>query len=305
MRAHVKRRYISQKMYDRIRSILADGFEKDLFESALYTLKDPNNKLRFNHFVFSLRDLLRHVLARLAPEEKVIDWLWQMDITPDEETIWTYRIKFALQNGYFDDHLLEFYNIDRDIADEIEEVKRIIHALTWYTYIDSKFYNLQKKEFKILVDEIIFGIDAFASHIISFQSDLRDDVYHWIDPESLRKTILNYQGDSFIFVPLHSIKNCEISKYDVLKVCSDSALLEVEGTIKVSLIYGSMKERENIEKYDVDVVRSFSFRAGMIYEIICDSSDKEYEVIAIDIRDMDLEPVEEKPGIEQGILEER
>lgn len=47
---------------------LSGDFEHDLFDAALYNLNDVHNKLRFNNFAYSLRELTRHILARLAPD---------------------------------------------------------------------------------------------------------------------------------------------------------------------------------------------------------------------------------------------
>ena len=53
-------------------TFLQAGFEQDLHASAFQNLADLNNKLRFNNFAYAIRELMRHVLNRLAPTESVI-----------------------------------------------------------------------------------------------------------------------------------------------------------------------------------------------------------------------------------------
>jgi len=52
---------------DLISSHLADGFERDLFATALRNLADLENRLRFNNFAYTMRELMHRMLSRLAP----------------------------------------------------------------------------------------------------------------------------------------------------------------------------------------------------------------------------------------------
>jgi len=51
---------------------LKTDFEKNLFEAAFYNLLDIHNPLRFNNFSYVIRELIDHILRRLAPDECVI-----------------------------------------------------------------------------------------------------------------------------------------------------------------------------------------------------------------------------------------
>jgi len=42
---------------------LSGNFEHDLFEASLHNLDDSSNKLRFNNFAYSIRELTRHILG--------------------------------------------------------------------------------------------------------------------------------------------------------------------------------------------------------------------------------------------------
>ena len=69
-----------------IESRLVDGFEKELFHAALYNLDDVNNRLRFNNFAYAMRELVRHVLDRLAPDVEVLGCSWWEEMRRDEMT---------------------------------------------------------------------------------------------------------------------------------------------------------------------------------------------------------------------------
>lgn len=55
---------------EKINSVLLDGFEKELLNSAFINLLTPN-ALRLNNFAYALRELTRHVLHRLAPDNEL------------------------------------------------------------------------------------------------------------------------------------------------------------------------------------------------------------------------------------------
>ena len=49
---------------------LAPGFEQKLFLAAIANVDDTSNKLRLNNFAYSMRELIRIVLERLAKNKK-------------------------------------------------------------------------------------------------------------------------------------------------------------------------------------------------------------------------------------------
>lgn len=71
------------RKYDlnKIRKLLNSKFEKDLFEASLKNLEDKSNKLRFNNFSYSIRELLRHILHNLAPDNEIISCSWYKNET--------------------------------------------------------------------------------------------------------------------------------------------------------------------------------------------------------------------------------
>ena len=66
----------TNKIERAIKRYLDGDFEKRLISSCLKNLLDTNNELRFNNFAYSIRELSRHILHRLAPDEKVLNCSW-------------------------------------------------------------------------------------------------------------------------------------------------------------------------------------------------------------------------------------
>lgn len=67
---------MTDKLRDKISEIVESDFEKALAESSIGQLNEIGNKLRVNNFAYSLRELTRHVLERLAPDDSVRNAVW-------------------------------------------------------------------------------------------------------------------------------------------------------------------------------------------------------------------------------------
>jgi len=57
----------AHKQPETLAKFLQAGFEQELYASAFQNLANLNNKLRFNNFAYAIRELIRHILNRLAP----------------------------------------------------------------------------------------------------------------------------------------------------------------------------------------------------------------------------------------------
>lgn len=64
-----------------IENKLLPEFEKELFSAAQKNLGDKTNPLRLNNYAYAIRELTRHVLHRLAPDENVIRCSWYKNET--------------------------------------------------------------------------------------------------------------------------------------------------------------------------------------------------------------------------------
>lgn len=100
------------KLENAILGHLASGFEQDLFKAAIANVDDEKNQLRLNNFAYSMRELIRTVLERLAPDEDVINapWFKPNDMQHPEKVTRSQRIKFAIQ-GWLSDEMLNMIQV--------------------------------------------------------------------------------------------------------------------------------------------------------------------------------------------------
>lgn len=107
-----------------IKHILGSEFERSLLDAALHNLKDTDNKLRYNNFAYSIRELSRHFLHRLSPEENVLACNWFEPITDNGKPSRAQRIKYAIQGGINNDNLIELGFDVEELEDDIKALKK-------------------------------------------------------------------------------------------------------------------------------------------------------------------------------------
>ena len=125
--------YVDASSLLRVSTWMSD-FERELFSAALRNLHDASNPLRLNNFAFSVRELMRHVLHRLAPDENVLRCPWYANETPTPQGISRrQRALYAVQGGLQDSYVTGILGIN-SIAQQ-KTMSRAIEVLNKYTHV--------------------------------------------------------------------------------------------------------------------------------------------------------------------------
>lgn len=145
--------------------ILESEFEVELFKAATYNLNQKENKLRYNNFAYSIRELSRHFLYRLAPEENVKHCSWFKEETEDGKPTRTQRIKYAIQGG-ISDNMLNLLGFDsNNLNEEIRAIKKTIDSLSKYTHINPETFDIDSKDVDEMSAKVLGDFKIFAERI--------------------------------------------------------------------------------------------------------------------------------------------
>src|SRR3546814_18671127 len=63
-------------LVEKLKPRLATDFQRKLLAATMQSIQDVSNPLRLNNFSASFRELFRHVLVVLAPDDQVIAPSW-------------------------------------------------------------------------------------------------------------------------------------------------------------------------------------------------------------------------------------
>ncbi|GAF57560.1 hypothetical protein JCM18902_269 [Psychrobacter sp. JCM 18902] len=227
---------------EKINSVLLDGFEKELLNSAFINLLTPN-ALRLNNFAYALRELTRHVLHRLAPDNELRKCEWfRPDGTSSNGITRKHRIKFAIQGGLSDFYVIEKLYID-EVDDVSNELKDIINDLSEFTHIEESKFNSSTEKTKKTAEQYLSVTLGFVKKIDELRKEVADKIFENID-EMLIKRINSESVVELIEISTHQyIEEITPEKIHVIKVGANSLVMSVEALIDVILLYGSESDR--------------------------------------------------------------
>jgi len=218
---------------------LAEGFERELFSAALKNLHDTTNPLRVNNFSYSMRELMRHVLHRLAPDEKVLNCAWyKNEIQGKENGITRYqRAFYAVQGGLVDAYVKDTLEIE--VKGIHKRLVNAINGLNKYTHIEPETINVPKEQGDTLVKETLNSFAAFLETINTCRKMILDGLWQEIDSavvdEALKETICEIDA----LATHHSIDEICTENIVVTSIDHESVYFYVEGSVGCELQWGS------------------------------------------------------------------
>ena len=218
---------------------LSGDFEHDLFNAALYNLNDVDNKLRFNNFAYSLRELTRHILARLAPDKNVLNTAWFIPATHEKPKQITrkQRMKYAIQGGLLDVYVTDVLGID---VDEIgKKVNDSIDLLSKYTHINPESFYIQEVTIRNFSKDAIKAVLLLFQTIDESRSLLINKLETHID-KSIIDNLFYETIDTIDCLATHyNIENYSVNNIKLLGIDDTTVYFKAEGYVGVKLQYGS------------------------------------------------------------------
>ena len=237
---------------ERINSVLLDGFEKELLDSAFVNLLTPN-PLRLNNFAYALRELTRHVLHRLAPDDELQQCQWFFpDKTSSTGITRKHRIKFAIQGG-----LSDFYVKKKLCIDEIEEVSSelivIINRLSGFTHIEEATFKSSIEDTERTADECLSATLDFVNKIDELRVEVADKLFDDIN-DVLIDRINSESVVELMELSTHQyIEEITAENISVVKIGVSSMEMHVDGRIGATLMYGSSSDRRKGDGVEIPI----------------------------------------------------
>ncbi|NLE05834.1 MAG: hypothetical protein GX638_13695 [Crenarchaeota archaeon] len=245
---------------------MSDKFESELYSAILLNLKDNNNPLRLNNFAYAMRELTRHVLKRLAPDEKVILCPWYKNETAKKNGVTRkQRAYFSVQGGLCDTFVKKELEID---VENVHHALLIsIDNLSKYTHIEKNTFAIPSGEIQPLVEKIFDSVNAFFETIRLCKKTITDKLWEILDSavieETLSETILAIDT----LATHHTIEEVYVDKIFIPTIDHEYIYFDARGTIGCELQWGS---NSDLRSGDGAVMpESFPFSCELKSSIIC------------------------------------
>lgn len=232
------------------KTLIKTQFEQELCEAAFDNLQ-TKSKLRFNNFAYSIRELSRHILHRLAPSNDVQRCSWYKPTKNEKGVIVITRadrIKYAIYGG-FDNNALSAMGLNGYIDNARKNLLASIDSLSKYTHINKDTFDVSDSETSELVNNVIGSFNGF----VDCMNDIRQQVVACleaeINQEILSATIYETYSDIDILSTHSSIENYCIDSITVDDITSQEVVLKVSGSVDVRLQYGSDGDQRRGDGY--------------------------------------------------------
>jgi hypothetical protein len=233
---------------------LLPGFELELYKAAHQNLADQNNPLRLSNFAYAMRELVRHLLERLAPSDSVVACEWYRNQTSKPNGVTRrQRAYFSVQGGLSDDYVCNVLSLET--ADIHQAVVQAIDRLSKFTHIEPEVFSIDQGR----IDELATQTEQAVADLLSTISECRNQIisalWHQIDEAVVLETIRETIGAIDEIATHHSIDEVYVDKILVAKITHDRVMFLATGTIGAELQWGSNSDIRN----DMGAVMSESF----------------------------------------------
>ena len=239
------------------------------------TYKQKLYPLTNNDFAFSIRELSRHILHNLSPEEEVTNCVWYKNETNEAGKLTRgERVKYAIQKGLPDEFVKTFYKTNERISD-------ITKTLNKYTHINPEIFDITETEVNKLTEKVLDSFKTFAVEINTFHELFKTKLEERIDEVVLKHTIYETFDNVDILATHHSIEECNLSSYTITEINSWNISIEATGSLKARLQYGSDGDVAN--GYGAQMHTLFPFDCNLQIVINENFAKSEYEVLEFNV----------------------
>lgn len=217
---------------------LETNFEQRLFEAAINNLLDAYNPLRFNNFAYATRELVRHILTRLAPDDEVRACAWYKNETQNLDGVTRgQRILYAIQGGLSEHYVSQTLEIDTKSIRR--SIRTVVDNLSKHTHIQPETLDIDTKLQDRYVSESLESVAEFFRVIENSRSAISEGLTNHIDKEIVNRVLSQTIIEIDEVATHHTIEEVCVEEVQVVAIRSSEIRLRVGGTISAELQYGS------------------------------------------------------------------
>lgn len=240
-------------------------FEKRMLKASFLNLQNLANELCFNNFAASIRELSRHILARLSPDANVLRSVWYKNEIQGKVNGITraQRVKYAVQGGITDDFVKN--ELDIDVGRLNKRITKAIDLLNKFTHVNESTLGMPPRKVYDMVNETVDAFEVLFEIVETCRRRIIRTIARTIDDSLLNHSVESTFDDIDILSTHTSVDECHISDISITGITDQDIFLTVNGMIRVRLQYGSdgdVSDGDGVVTHD-----SFPFTLGLTGEV--------------------------------------
>jgi hypothetical protein len=223
-------------MEEQIEPYLVTDFEKKLFSASVAYLDNEDDPLRINSFAYSLRELIRNVFERRAPEDKVKPCTWFKDETGNGKPSRKQRYIYSIQGGL--SHNFVKVELGMDVFKPWRNIKETIDSLSKFTHVNEATFDMSHEECEKLSGEALEIFLSIFNMIEKTRNELRCALAAHIGNELMSTFVTNSMSDIDILSNQSYVEHSEVMGYELIDIDNLELTFRGEGIAHVSQNYG-------------------------------------------------------------------
>lgn len=219
-----------------IMKIVNGTFEEQLLEGSFTSLSQVGNPLRYNNFACNIRELSRHVLKRMAPDEDIKKCFWYEQNEEDKITR-KQRVEYAIAKGFDISYLEEKCGVD--IYETTREIIKEIDRLNKYTHVNPESINLSEDEVWRKVEEISGALSQIFYDIEKAKESLVEKIEGILDASLEEEILALYINELDIKSTHHWGEYILLDDIKIEEMDFENVYIQVSGGINIRHQIGS------------------------------------------------------------------
>ncbi|OMP94989.1 hypothetical protein [Raoultella terrigena] len=215
---------------------LDTDFEEQLFIACLRNYCSHGNPLRFSNFAYAIRELINHVLSRMAPDERVMAAPWFTANRNNATVTRKQQAKYIAQK-HIPDGLLDAAAL-QELDDGIGWFNKNYQSLNYYTHITEKSLESQPKDFFEKAKLLIELCNKIFINFGDLERILTDSIIDEVSDHVNEVTRDNIPDEVDILSSQTIVDGCIVESIEPLRLTEDYVYLLVRGTIEITRQYG-------------------------------------------------------------------
>lgn len=233
---------INNKYSKQLNSFLKDDFERDLFQAAIKNLSAEYHSLTFNNFAYAMRELIRHLLHRSAPDEEIRKCFWfKHDSTSKSGITRRHRLQYMIHGG-LGDYLLKKMDLDQIINDACDNLLSQQKILDSFTHIGHETFAISLEKSEQLAQECIAAVIRIISIIDQIKNSVFQKIENTLDDHLLESTIFESCEEIEVLARIAFIEELYAEGFKEITILSNKVIFTVIGRAHCYFEYGSRKE---------------------------------------------------------------
>lgn len=227
-------------------SHLEADFEKELFTACLRNYASHGNSLRFHNFAFSIRELIKNIIEKKSPNDKLLQASWYKREHEHYEISRRQRLKYCSQAKISDAYLGEEFLEESN--ERIDEMLKLYFFLNKYTHITEKYMHPSPQEFFLKAKQIL----QIATEILNGIHICRDELIRTLEDKirnAVIDTAVSSMPENLVTIANHAyVDYTEVEEFGITSIDDEYINIYASGTVYVTQEYGSRNDGVSLEE---------------------------------------------------------